>query len=116
MPSRSKVGSWLEGSGSAAASEAYESESDKAGSSSSASEHDRDRVISGGKAHTATEITDDASDEQEIRDEEVDWGMTIPKIRFAVMDRSKKRRAAFISRYLSGADSCAFPCFCGYGC
>ena len=116
MPSRSKVGSWLEGSSSAAASEAYESESDKAGSSSSASQLDQEQVISGGKAYAAPEVTDDESDEQEMRDEEVDWGMTVPKIRFAVMDRSKKRRAEFISRYLSGADNCALPCIYGNAC
>ncbi len=106
MPAKAKVGSWLEDSGSAAASEAYESsEAGSSGSSSGSEAGDGSSQtgnVNGTKLdrRNVDEDEEDEDEEPDEREEEVDWDALLPKIRPAVMDRSEKRRESFISRYL----------------
>ncbi|WRT67086.1 uncharacterized protein IL334_004052 [Kwoniella shivajii] len=92
MPSKVKVGSWLEKNDGADAAEAYES-----GSESSSEEQ-----VNGYRAHDDEEEEEEPvrDDNQGKREADVDWEAIGPKLRPSLMDRSKKRRRAFIGRYL----------------
>jgi hypothetical protein len=102
MPSKAKVGSWLEKSNGVDASEAYESSE----GSASGSEDERD----GGTRSAAKEIETrgdfgqadgDEEEEEYDRHEDVDWDKVIPRLRSAMVDPSQKRRRVFLSRYLN---------------
>lgn len=103
MPAKAKVGSWLEGS-SAAASEAYESSGSSASSSGSEAGENEVTQTRQTNGFVVNDESSDDEDEGSERDEVVDWDVLLPKLRPAMMDRSKKRRAAFVSRYLTVTD------------
>ncbi|WVR05268.1 hypothetical protein IAU60_002280 [Kwoniella sp. DSM 27419] len=105
MTSKSKVGSWLEKNDGADAEEAYES--------SSGSEAGEGRSEPNGASSKSAIVHEDGDDDvddefdvaadeavQGRREAEVDWEALLPKLRSSLMDKSKKRRQAFISRYL----------------
>ncbi len=103
MPAIAKVGAWIEGGGSAAASEAYESSD--SGSSSSSSEAAPESLVNGRTQGRRVESEhDDGEDEDE--DQAVDWEKLLSRLRPAIMDKSKKRRGAFISKCLKVTDRC----------
>jgi hypothetical protein len=83
--------------------EAYESDSD---GESVASTSRAGVAASGGTQARNEGALDDEDDEggQEIaagrRGEEIDWATVTPRIRDAMVDPSRKRREAFINRYL----------------
>jgi len=107
MSSKAKVGSWM-GKGSAAAkAEAYESDSD---AESSAASVISEIVDSKKLAAAEAEIDDDEDDEEAPtpaaveRELNIDWDVVLPKIRPALLDRSKKRREQFSARFLYVTD------------
>ena len=107
MPNQAKVGSWLEGRGSAVASEAYESS--ESGSSNSRSEAGENSKINARPTNRDDDSDEEAEEKEAERPQGVDWDVMLPKIRPAIMDKSKKRREAFISKYLKVIDDCTSP-------
>ena len=106
MPAQAKVGSWL--GNNASASEAYESSDSGSSSTGSVTEVKHPRA-NGSRADQRANLSDDDNDDDEVEveeQEEVDWAVVLPKIRPALMDKSKKRRQAFIVRYLTVTDDC----------
>ena len=106
MPAQAKVGSWLGNNESA--NEPYESSDSGSSSTGSATEVEHLRK-SGSRADQRADLDDGDDDEDEDsveEQEEVDWTVVLPKIRPAMMDRSKKRRQVFIARYLAVTDQC----------
>ncbi|WWD15877.1 hypothetical protein CI109_100301 [Kwoniella shandongensis] len=98
MSSKNKVGSWLQNNNDGPSEEAYESSSSSEGSVDGA-------AVNGGAAgaHSDDDDEDEIEEEEDTRgrrDEDVDWASLGQKLRPSIMDRSKKRRQAFISRYL----------------
>jgi hypothetical protein len=102
MTSKAKVGSWLDKANGSGVDEAYES-SDDEGSSA------MDKVVQA--ATKPMDNGDEDDDEGEAADESrreanVDWEAVVPKIRPALEDQSKRRRRAFIDRYLYVDEKC----------
>ncbi|WWC90100.1 uncharacterized protein L201_005033 [Kwoniella dendrophila CBS 6074] len=97
MSAQSKVGSWLEKNDGADEGEAYESGSEASvnGTPNGATpNHVEDE-------DDDDEIADDARDDViGKREVNVDWESIGPKLRPSLLDKSKKRRRAFIARYL----------------
>ncbi|WWC61174.1 uncharacterized protein I303_103754 [Kwoniella dejecticola CBS 10117] len=100
MSAQSKVGSWLEKNDGTDATEAYDSGSEASdparpnGVTAASADGDEDDEIDDG-------ATSEAMGKREV---EVDWEAIIPKLRTSLMDKSKKRRQAFIARYLYVSD------------
>lgn len=118
MASKDKVGSWLGKDGKPSkAKEAYDSDSEesditepdtsgspaKAASSGSSSSSSSDS-----DSDSDSDSSDSDSDEADAKDggreRNIDWEAVIPKLRPALLDRSSKRRNAFIARYLYVTD------------
>ncbi|WVF72242.1 hypothetical protein IAT40_007054 [Kwoniella sp. CBS 6097] len=102
MSSKVKVGSWLEKNDGTDGGEAYDSASENSESG---------RPNGNGKLVVPANREDDSEEDDEIdedadeqvqgkRELEVDWEAVGPKLRTGLIDKSKKRRQAFISRYL----------------
>lgn len=102
MRPEAKVGSWLEVTGSAAASEAYSSSDAESSSSGSEAGNDAGQI----GVMNRPRISSEEDEEEDERDKDVDWDVLLPKIRPAIMDRSKKRRKKFILRYLTVTGDC----------
>lgn len=96
-----KVGSWLGGSTSNNMAEAYDSDSDSSSSSVSPSTIKQAAAVNGGME----DDSDNGESEREV-EEQLDWDTVMTKLRSAITDRSKTRRATFISRYLTVTESC----------
>ena len=114
MPAKAKVGSWLDKSNGSGVDEAYESsDSDEEGSSGAAAGN-ADKLKDAAKNPI---IEDGSEDEAEVdggadetkREVDIDWELGMPKIRPALEDQSKKRRRAFMERYLYVNDTCTYP-------
>lgn len=106
MSSTAKVGSWMGKSSGKTKAEAYESESE--GSSSAASVvSDVDETPA---AHAEIESDEEALDDEiaspdaDTRELNIDWEIVLPKVRPALLDRSRKRREQFASRFLYVTD------------
>jgi hypothetical protein len=107
MTTKSKVGSWLEKTAGSDASTDDEDVGDNVDDSASEAES------SAGPANHVTKVDvyvasedEDEDMEEEQKVEKEDWATTLPRIRSSLMDPSKKRRRAFISRYLSVSPEC----------
>lgn len=114
MSPSAKVGTWLEKNDGSAA-EAYDSSSS---SDAEGSVDGRATPLVNGNGSGATKsagAVEESSDEDETVDDEeaagrreidVDWDSIGTKIRPALVDKSRKRRQAFISRYLYVSQQC----------
>lgn len=82
--------------------EAYDSDS---GSESPSSSVSPSAIKTSAKVNGAVEVEDE---DEIVRDEveELDWDGVMGKLRSSVVDRSKKRRTAFINRYLTVSETC----------
>ncbi|BEI84219.1 hypothetical protein CcaverHIS002_0408230 [Cutaneotrichosporon cavernicola] len=115
MAPADKVGSWLDKGKKPSKKEAYDSDSDsdssavtepdvpakKAASSSSSSSSDND---SDSDSDSSSDSDSDEVNAKEGRERNIDWDAVMPKVRPALLDRSAKRRDAFIARYFYVTD------------
>ncbi|KAK8869849.1 hypothetical protein IAR55_000417 [Kwoniella newhampshirensis] len=108
MSSKNKVGSWLENNNDGPAEEAYESSSSSGGSVNGAI-HGAGTVDRNDDHDDEDEEIEEETDVNGRREEDVDWEALGTKLRPSIMDRSKKRRRAFISRYLYVSDQSPPP-------
>ena len=112
MPAEAKVGQRLDKANDQQ-DEAYELSSDSEPSVSSGP-GGMDKSNGSAQNHQDDEEDDEDDDDEETederqeKDEELDWESLIPRIRLATLDKSKQRRQAFVSRYLTVSDSCEF--------
>ena len=118
MAPKAKVGSWLEKNQEAPAAEAYASDSDSGESEASTSAAVRQPKASpaNGKSPAHVENGDEEADEYEEgyggladergREEDIDWEDVLSRLKLALGDKSKKRRQAFIARYLYVSEIC----------
>lgn len=104
MSSNAKVGSWLEHNDKSHA-EAYESASE-------------DEDLDDGRVNRID--MDEEEEDAEVaggltgkREDDINWEELGQSMRFSLSDPSKKRRRAFISRYLYISDQCKY---CQNGC
>ncbi len=114
MAAKDKVGSWLGKAKKPSKKEAYDSDSaesnitepdvpaKKAASSSSSNSSDSDSDSG------SSSDSDSEDDAKEGRERNIDWDVVLPKVRPALLDRSAKRRDAFITRYLYVTDEGRF--------
>ncbi|KAK4684697.1 hypothetical protein P7C73_g5471, partial [Tremellales sp. Uapishka_1] len=89
MPSKAKVGSWLENGNGGPSGEAYESGSSSSGPSES-----------GGSANDVVREEVPAVAVEAATKEVIEWETVLPKIKSALLDASRKRREDFVSHYL----------------
>ncbi|CAK9780191.1 putative regulation of translational elongation-related protein [Cutaneotrichosporon oleaginosum] len=118
MAPKDKVGSWLGKGKEPSSKEAYDSDSaesditepdvptKKAASSSSSSSSSDSDSDSDSDSSSNSDSEDEA---KEGRERNVDWVTVMPKVRPALLDRSAKRRAAFIARFLYVTDELPAP-------
>jgi len=82
-------------------SEAYDSDSESS-SSVSPSTIKKEAIVN-------ESLGDESDDEEREEEEEVlDWDSVVAKLRLSINDRSSKKRAAFIHRYLTVSENCGF--------
>lgn len=115
MAPSAKVGSWLEKNKDVQPSEAYASDSDSGESEASTSA--AVRKPNGSAKQEQPPVADDDDDDIEEdayaaqaddkgREENIDWDDVLGRLKLAVGDKSKKRRQAFITRYLYVTTDC----------
>lgn len=104
MSSNAKVGSWLEHNDKSQA-EAYESASED--------ENLADGRVNGIDMDEEEEDVEVAGEVTGKREDDINWEELGQSMRFSLSDPSKKRRRAFISRYLYISDQCKY---CKNGC
>lgn len=116
MAPSAKVGSWLEKNQEVQPSEAYASDSDSGESeaSTSAAVRKPNGSAPNGKQPVpdATDLEDDADEDyvpqadDKGREENIEWEDVLGRLKVALGDKSKKRRQAFIARYLYVTEDC----------
>jgi hypothetical protein len=117
MSSKAKVDSWV-GKGSASAkrnANASDSDSDSDSDASSVAS-----VVSDVPPKAAAAVDDDSDDSDDEaptpdageRELNIDWEVTLPKIRPALLDRSRKRREQFAQKFLYVTDEGESQCPC----
>ena len=77
--------------------EAYDSDSDSGSSTGS---------VSPATIKKEAVVNDTFDDDAEEVEEVLDWESVMSRLRISILDRSKKRRAAFIGRYLNVTQTC----------
>jgi hypothetical protein len=116
MAPKAKVGSWLEKNQDTPSTEAYASDSDSGESEASTSAAVKQTKVSvaNGKSPANPQDDDEDGDEDDYaavadergREEDIDWEDVLSRLKLALGDKSKKRRQAFIARYLYVAEDC----------
>ena len=104
MSGKAKVGTWLESTSSNPQDEPYESPSDPESSTSQTRVAKNEKAAQNPMDYDDDELADD--DGAAAREESIDWETVLPLIRGAMLNKSKKRRTAFIGRYLYVTESC----------
>lgn len=105
MSTQSKVSSWIEKND---AVDTNGSDDSSDAESSSAAGSTRPHGANGVAQDDDVELLDEEEEEpdevdEEEQQEEVDWEKVLGRLRLELGDPSKKRRKAFISRYLDGS-------------
>lgn len=116
MAPKAKVGSWLEKNQDAPSAEAYASDSDSGESEASTSAAVRrpKEAAANGKSPVAARDDEEEGDEdvyaapadERGREEDIDWENVLSRLKLALGDKSKKRRQAFVARYLYVTEDC----------
>lgn len=108
MSSKSKVSSWMEKNDNHDDNGSDDGASDA--ESSSAASYGRPNGANGLAGDDDVESLVDVEDNEETdeveEEEEVDWEKALGRLRLELEDPSKKRRKAFIERYLNGTADC----------
>lgn len=117
---KDKVGSWLEMNQNAPPAEAYASDSDSGESEASTSAAVRQPKANGKSPAVAQDDEEDGEEDvyappadERGREEDIDWEDVLSRLKLALGDKSKKRRQAFIARYLYVTKTCesSNPCY-----
>lgn len=121
MAPKAKVGSWLEKNQDAPSAEAYASDSDSGESEASTSAAVRrptEAAPNGKSPAIARDDDEDGDDDvyaapadERGREEDIDWEDVLNRLKLALGDKSKKRRQAFIARYLYVTEDCMLLLF-----
>lgn len=107
MSTKAKVGTWL-GKGSAEA-KGDANDSDSEASDITAPSDAGDDVQQPGNAEEDDDDEDGAitpADDEAARELNIDWEVVLPKVRPALLDKSRKRREQFAARFLYVSDEC----------